>query len=55
MIETQDKKIEELLTMMKDMKDSTERKIDNMLILIEKLTTKTLGKERLDNIKVKEK
>jgi hypothetical protein len=40
---------------MKDMKDSTERKIDNMLILIEKLTTKTLGKESLDNIKVKEK
>ena len=54
-IETQDKKIEELLTMMKDMKDSTERKIDNMLILIEKLTTKTLSKERVDNIKVKEK
>jgi hypothetical protein len=41
--------------MMKDMKDSTERKINNMLILIEKLTTKILGKEVLDNIKVKEK
>jgi hypothetical protein len=54
-IETQDKKVEELLTMMKDMKYSTERKIDNMLILIEKLTTKTLSKERVDNIKVKEK
>jgi hypothetical protein len=26
-IETQDKKVEELLTMMKDMKDSTERKM----------------------------
>jgi hypothetical protein len=40
---------------MKDMKDSTERKIDNMLILIEKLTIKTLGKDGSDNIRVKEK
>jgi hypothetical protein len=41
--------------MAKDLKDSTERKIDNMLILIEKLTTKTFGKELSEKFKRKRK